>query len=66
MFDQGGRRGSGLMLLGGGLLLLSVSMFGYSRFVEWQHAVQAQSVAPPTEVLSNQLPIPTPLRVSQP
>jgi len=60
MFTQGGRRGSGLMLLGGGLLLVSVSIFGYSRLVEWQHAVQAQAVAPPAEILADRLPIPTP------
>ena len=49
------------MVLGAALLLLSVSMFGYSRFVEWQHAMATQSLAPPTEVLANRLPIPTPL-----
>jgi hypothetical protein len=47
------------MVLGGALLLLSVSMFGYSRFVEWRHAMATQSLAPPTEVLANRLPIPT-------
>ncbi|HEY1297109.1 MAG TPA: hypothetical protein VGJ60_28870 [Chloroflexota bacterium] len=62
----GGRRGSGLMLLGGGLLLLSVSIFGYSRFVEWQHAVQTQTLAPPAEVLADRLPVPTPRAGSQP
>ncbi|MBV9327974.1 MAG: hypothetical protein JO352_30025 [Chloroflexi bacterium] len=53
------RRGTGLMVLGAALLLLSVSMFGYSRLVEWQHSVQVQAGAPPTEVLANRLPIPT-------
>ncbi len=59
-----GGRGMGLMLLGAGLLLLSVTMFGYSRFVEWQHATATQSLAPPTEVLANRLPIPTPRAAS--
>ncbi|MBV9579616.1 MAG: hypothetical protein JO057_13590 [Chloroflexi bacterium] len=54
------RRGTGLMVLGAALLLLSVSIFGYSRFVEWQHGVQTQVDAPPTEVLAGRLPIPTP------
>jgi hypothetical protein len=49
-----------LVALGAALLLLSVTIFGYSRFVEWQHAVQIQAVAPPTEVLAGRLPIPTP------
>ena len=62
----GRRRGSGLMLLGGGLLLLSVSIFGYSRFVEWQRALQTQAVAPPPEVLADRLPIPTPRAGAQP
>ena len=55
-----GGRGTGLMVLGAALLLLSATMFGYSRFVEWQHAMASQSLAPPTEVLANRLPIPTP------
>jgi hypothetical protein len=54
------------MLLGGGLLLLSVSIFGYSRLVEWQHAVQTQTLAPPAEVLADRLPVPTPRAGSQP
>jgi len=60
---QGGR---GLMILGAALLLLSMTLFGYSRFVEWQHAVQTQAVAPPSETLANRLPIPTPLPPTQP
>ena len=48
------------MLVGAALLLLSLALFGYSRFVEWQHAVQLQAVAPPTEVLASRLAIPTP------
>ena len=56
----GGGRGTRLMVLGAALLLLSVTMFGYSRFVEWQHARATQSLAPPTEVLADRLPIPTP------
>lgn len=48
------------MVLGAALLLLSVTMFGYSRFVEWQHSQATRSLAPPTEVLANRLPIPTP------
>jgi len=55
-----GGRGTGLMVLGAALLLLSVTVFGYSRFVEWQHMQATQSLAPPTEVLANRLPIPTP------
>jgi hypothetical protein len=55
-----GGRGTGLIALGAALLLLSMAIFGYSRFVEWQHAAQIQAVAPPTEVLANRLPIPTP------
>ena len=47
------------MVLGAALLLLSVTMFGYSRFVEWQHTLETQSLAPPTQVLANRLPIPT-------
>jgi hypothetical protein len=62
---QGGR-GAGLMVVGAALLLLSVTLFGYSRFVEWQHAVQTQAVAPPSETLANRLPIPTPLPRTQP
>jgi len=62
---QGGR-GIGLMIVGTALLLLSMTLFGYSRFVEWQHAVQTQAVAPPGETLANRLPIPTPLPRTQP
>jgi len=62
---QGGR-GAGLMVLGAALLLLSVTLFGYSRFAEWQHAVQTQVVAPPSETLADRLPIPTPLPRTQP
>jgi len=62
---QGGR-GAGLMVVGAALLLLSVMLFGYSRFVEWQHAAQTQAVAPPSETLANRLPIPTPLPRTQP
>jgi hypothetical protein len=56
-------RGTGMMLVGVALLVLSIATFGYSRFVEWQHALQMQTTAPASEVLSNRLPIPTP-RVS--
>jgi hypothetical protein len=52
------------MVLGAALLLLSVTMFGYSRFVEWQHAMATGSLAPPTEVLAHRLPIPTPRATS--
>jgi hypothetical protein len=62
---QGGR-GAGLIVLGAALLLLSVTLFGYSRFVEWQHVVQTQAVAPPSETLANRLPIPTPITRTQP
>jgi hypothetical protein len=48
------------MVVGAALLLLSLALFGYSRFVEWQHAVQIQAVAPPTEQLAGRLAIPTP------
>ena len=48
------------MVLGALLLLLSVTIFGYSRFAEWQHGVAVQSVAPPPETLANRLPLPTP------
>jgi hypothetical protein len=61
-----GGRGAGLMLGGTALLVLSATLFGYSRFVEWQHTVQVQAVAPPTEVLADRLPIPTPRTSSQP
>lgn len=61
-----GGRGAGLMVLGAALLLLSVTLFGYSRFVEWQHTVQTQAVAPPNETLANRLPMPTPLSRTQP
>jgi hypothetical protein len=54
----------GLMVLGAALLLLSVTTFGYSRLVEWQHASATRSLAPPTEVLANRLPIPTPREAS--
>lgn len=61
-----GGRGVGLMLVGASLLVLSVTLFGYSRFVEWQHAQALQAVAPPTEVLADRLPIPTPRATAQP
>lgn len=59
-------RGAGLMLVGAALLLLSLAVFGYSRFVEWQHAVQIQAVAPPTEVLAGRLAVPTPRSTATP
>jgi hypothetical protein len=62
-----GTRGAGLMLLGAALLLLSLAIFGYSRYVEWQHAMELQALAPPREVLANTLALPTPSpRVSTP
>jgi hypothetical protein len=54
-----------MMLLGAALLLLSLTIFGYSRFVEWQHATQLQVVAPLHEDLPDTLAIPTP-RTQQP
>jgi len=48
------------MVLGAVLLLLSVTILGYGRFIEWQHSAAVQSVAPPSEVLANRLPLPTP------
>jgi len=47
------------MVLGAALLLLSLSIFGYSRFVEWQHAAELQAVAPVREDLPGRLAIPT-------
>jgi hypothetical protein len=61
-----GGRGAGLMLAGAILLVLSMTLFGYSRFVEWQHAQAVQAIAPPTQVLADRLPIPTPRVASQP
>ena len=55
-----GTRGVGLMLLGAALLLLSLAIFGYSRYAEWQHTTQFQAVAPPPEVLANSFALPTP------
>jgi hypothetical protein len=55
-----GTRGAGLMLAGAALLLLSLAIFGYSRYAEWQHAMDLQSVAPPREVLANSFALPTP------
>ena len=55
-----GTRGVAPMLVGAALLLVSLALFGYSRFVEWQHSVQIQAVAPPTEQLAGRLEIPTP------
>jgi hypothetical protein len=55
-----GTRGAGLMLLGAALLLLSLAIFGYSRYVEWQHTMELQAIAPPREVLSNSFALPTP------
>jgi hypothetical protein len=55
-----GTRGAGLMLVGAALLLLSLVVFGYSRFVEWQHALELQTVAPPRERLLDSFPVPTP------
>lgn len=52
-------RGSGLMVAGAALLVLSLGVFGYSRIVEWQHAASVQAVAPPAESLQDRLPIPT-------
>lgn len=49
-----------LMVFGALLILLSVTIIGYTRFVEWHHSVDVQSVAPPPEVLANRLPLPTP------
>ena len=49
-----------LMALGALLLVLSITLVGYTRFVEWQHSVAVQSAAPPPEVLANRLPLPTP------
>lgn len=47
------------MVLGAALLLLSVAILGYSRFIEWRHAAAVQGLAPPTEVLADRLPLPT-------
>jgi hypothetical protein len=55
-----GTRGAGLMLLGAALLLLSLAIFGYSRYVDWQHAQELQAIAPPREVLPNSFALPTP------
>lgn len=48
------------MIVGVALMLLSVALVGYSRVLEWRHEAAVQAVAPPTEVLANRLPIPTP------
>jgi hypothetical protein len=50
------------MVVGAALVLISAALFGYSKFVEWRHAVDVQAVAPPTEVLAGRLPIPTPVK----
>jgi hypothetical protein len=55
-----GTRGAGLMLIGAALLLLSLAIFGYSRYAEWQHTMELQAIAPPREVLANTLTLPTP------
>jgi hypothetical protein len=58
-------RGSGwLMLAGAALLVLGLGIFGYGRFVQWQHSVALVSIAPPTESLPDRLPVPT--RVARP
>jgi hypothetical protein len=54
-----GMRGTGLMLAGAALLLLSLGVLGYSRIVQWQHSAELVSIAPPTEALPDRLPIPT-------
>ena len=53
------RRGTGLMVIGAVLLLLSVGSLGYSRFVEWQHASAVAALAPPEENLPTRLELPT-------
>jgi hypothetical protein len=63
---MGSTRGSGLMVAGAVLLVLSVVVFGYSRFVVWQHAVSVQSVAPPDESLPARIELPTPGRSASP
>lgn len=47
------------MLIGAVLLLLSVGLLGYSRFVEWQHAAALSAVAPPAENLPTRLELPS-------
>jgi hypothetical protein len=53
------RSGGALIWIGVGLLLLSLGVLGYSRFVEWRHAADSAAVAPPTEVLADRLPVPS-------
>ena len=47
------------MMLGAVLLLLSLASFGYSHFVEWQHATASSAVAPPAESLPSRLELPS-------
>jgi len=56
------KAGNRLMAVGAVLVLISSALLGYSKYVEWRHAIDEQSVAPPTEVLANRLPIPTPVK----
>ena len=48
------------MVLGALLIVLSITIVGYTRLAEWQHSVAVRSVAPPPETLANRLPLPTP------
>lgn len=59
------RRGTWLIVVGAGLLLVSATTVAYSRFGEWQHELQVRASAPPAEVLPDRLAVPSLRTASQ-